>query len=40
MDNHWQQFSPIFEEAKALMTRHKAKSLAQQQAAEPAGVRG
>ena len=39
MDNHWQQFSPIFEEAKALMTRHKAKFLAEQHA-EAAGVRG
>jgi 5,5'-dehydrodivanillate O-demethylase len=28
MDNHWHQFSPIFEEAKALMLRHRARRLA------------
>jgi 5,5'-dehydrodivanillate O-demethylase oxygenase subunit len=40
MDNHWQQFSPIFEEAKALMTRHKAKLLAEQNAPQPVASRG
>ncbi len=33
MDNHWQQFSPIYEEAKALMLRHKTKRFSAQNAA-------
>jgi 5,5'-dehydrodivanillate O-demethylase len=34
MDNHWQQFSPIYEEAKALMLRHKTRTLAEASVAQ------